>query len=94
MLHYNTRNMHKSLYGYQEGDGDCSLHSRPSCCVDAPPVVTSDTATVVAAATTPAAAASHVSQSVEERPGFLHSFAQQGSLFHRLGWSITYSTQL
>jgi hypothetical protein len=36
---------------------------------------------------------SHVSQSVEERPGFFHSFAQQGSLFHRLGWSITYSTQ-
>ena len=34
-----------------------------------------------------------VSESVEERPGFFHSFAQQGSLFHRLGWSITYSTQ-
>ncbi len=34
-----------------------------------------------------------VSASVEERPGFFHSFAQQGSLFHRLGWSITYSTQ-
>ncbi len=30
---------------------------------------------------------------MEERPGFFHSFAQQGSLFHRLGWSITYSTQ-
>ncbi len=26
-LHYNKRNMPNSLYGYQGGDSDCSLHS-------------------------------------------------------------------